>query len=623
MSSRSIIIQAIILVTALVFSIRLFSIQVVNDDYKLAAQNNIVQKIVEYPYRGLVTDRDDNLIVYNTPVYDLMIVPKEVNLEDSARISTLLEIDHQTFITKYSKARKYSTILASKFIEQIPNEDFARIQDQLVDFPGFYVLPRTVRAYPENTLANALGYVREISRHQLNRDSSNYYKPGDYIGIKGIELQYEEILRGKRGLNFKLVDVQGVVKGSFNDGEYDTAAIPGQSIKLTVDSRLQQYAEKLMEGKVGSVVALDPATGEILAYVSAPSYDPNLLSGRGLSANYGKLQEDSLKPLFNRPIQAMYPPGSMFKTVQTLIAMQEKVVGPYEKLMCDYSPMGDHAPQGLYDVDRAITLSSNTFLYKVFRRVILQEEDDNMYIDSRIGLEKWNNYIYEFGLGNPLGVDLPGEKSGNIPTVQYYDRVYGKNRWKFSNIYSLSIGQGELQVTPLQMANLGALLANKGYYYTPHIVKEINGITITGIEKKAVSIDTSYFTPVIQGMSNVVKGGTGFRARISDIEVCGKTSTVENPHGEDHSGFMAFAPRQNPQISVAVYVENAGQGARAAAATAGLLIEKYIKGEITRPWMEAYVLRGDFSDPKPQKVVKKDTVSKDSNNSNEGQSTSL
>ncbi len=623
MSSRSLIIQGIILLIALIFSIRLFSIQVLNDEYKLAAQNNIVQKIIEYPYRGLVTDRNDKLITYNTPVYDLMIVPREVNLEDSSRLCQLLEIDHAQYISKYTKAKRYSSILASKFVEQIPNEAFAKIQDQLIYFPGFYVLPRTVREYPENTLANALGYVREISRPQLNRDTTNYYRSGDYIGIKGIELQYEDILRGKRGVNYNLVNVQGVVKGSFNKGKYDTAAIPGKSIKLTIDSELQQYAEKLMNGKVGSVVAIDPKTGEILTYVSAPSYDPNLLSGRGFSANYQVLQNDSLKPLFNRPIQAMYPPGSMFKTVQSLIGMQEKIVGPYEKVLCNYSPMGDHAPNGIYDVNRAITLSSNTFFYYVFRNVILQNKDANVYIDSRIGMEKWKEYVSRFGLGRTLGVDLPGEKAGNMPTVEYYDKIYGTKRWKFSNIYSLSIGQGEVQVTPIQMANLGALLANRGYFYTPHIVKEIDGVHIAYNEANDVGIDSMYFQPVIDGMENVVLNGTGLRARIPNISVCGKTSTVENPHGEDHSGFMAFAPKDDPQIAIAVYVENAGQGARAAAATAGLLIEKYINGDIKRNYLEDYVLRGDFSDPKPQPKKQVDSVKIKPIASDEGQPDSL
>lgn len=611
MSSRSLIIQGIVLAIGLIFSIRLMSIQIINDEYKLAAQNNIVQKIVAYPYRGLVTDRNNKLIVYNTPVYDLMIVPKEVNIEDSVAICQLFDINHETFINKYNRARNYSGILASTFKEQVSNEEFAKFQDRLIDFPGFYALPRTIREYPENTLANALGYVREISRSQLNNDQSNYYKPGDYIGMKGIELSYEEELRGKRGVNFKLVNVQGIVKGAFNDGLYDTASIPGQSIQLTIDSELQRYAEKLMEGKKGSVVALDPSNGEILAYVSAPSYNPNLMSGSGLGKNYNELLNNPEEPLFNRPIQAMYPPGSMFKTVQVLIAMQEGQLGPNEKINCDYSPMGDHAPKGMYDVSRAIALSSNTFLYKIFRRIMLQNEDENMYIDSRIGLEKWNNYLYGFGIGKTLGVDLPGEKGGNVPTVAYYDKVYGTNRWKFSNIYSLSIGQGELLVTPLQMANLGAILANKGHYYNPHIVMNIDGVPSSELTKVDTGIDENYYPSVIDGMSKTVLSGTGFRARVPGLEICGKTSTVENNHGEDHSGFVAFAPRENPQIALAVYVENAGQGARAAAGIAGLLIEKYIKGEITRPWMEDYILKGDFAD-KVYKSVKLKTVATDS-----------
>ncbi|MFT6866696.1 MAG: penicillin-binding protein 2 [Cyclobacteriaceae bacterium] len=616
MSSRSLVIQAFILLIGLIFTIRLFSIQVLNDEYKLAAQNNIVQKIIDYPYRGLVTDRNNKLITYNTPVYDLMVVPREVNLEDSTRFCRLLEMDHATYLAKYIKAKKYSKILASKFVQQIPNEIFARIQDQLINFSGFYVLPRTVREYPENTLANALGNIGEISRAQINQDSTNYYKSGDYIGIKGIELQYEHILRGKRGVSFNLVDVRGVVKGSFNDGQYDTAAIPGKNIRLTIDSELQQYAEKLMKGKVGSIVAIDPNTGEILTYVSAPSYDPNLLSGRDLGANFQVLVSDSLKPLFNRPIQAMYPPGSMFKTVQSLIGMQEKIVGPYEKVLCNYSPMGDHAPTGIYDVNRAITLSSNTFFYNIFRKVILQGKDENVYIDSHIGMDIWKEYVTNFGLGRPLGVDLPGEKPGNMPTVQYYDRLYGNKSWKFSNIYSLSIGQGEVQVTPIQMANLAAILANRGYFHTPHIVNEIDGEPVFYNQKNHVGINSDYFQPVIDGMENVVVRGTGLRARIPNISVCGKTSTVENSHGEDHSGFMAFAPKENPQIAIAVYVENAGQGARAAAAAAGLIIEKYINGDITRKYLEDYVLRGDFSDPKPQpkkeiEIIKINTIKAD------------
>ncbi|WP_421874939.1 penicillin-binding protein 2 [Marinoscillum sp.] len=603
MSGRSFIIQGVIVLIALVFSIRLFSIQVLDDEYKLAAQNNILQKIVDYPFRGLIYDRDGNLLVYNTPVYDLMIVPKEVDLNDSAEIMNLLEIDHATFESKYEKARRYSSILASKFMEQIPNDMFARIQDRLVNYNGFYPLPRTVRGYEKNILANTLGYIGEVDRRELNRDTTNYYKSGDYIGKIGIEKQYEDKLRGKRGIRYKIVNVQGVVKGEFRDGEYDTASVPGQSIQLTIDTELQTYAEKLLKGKVAGLVALDPKTGEIIAMVSSPSYDPNLLSGRDIGKNFSKIQDDSLKPLFNRPLQAMYPPGSMFKTIQALIAMQEKKLYPNEKIMCEGNLIGDHAPPGIYDVERAIKLSSNNYFYKVFKRVIEQGDHENRYIDARIGMEKWNDYIYKFGLGHKLGVDIPNENNGFIPDISYYDKVYkGANTWAFSNIYSLSIGQGELLVTPLQMANLGALLANRGHYYTPHIVKSIDGQGLIEPQRNDVGIDDQYFPPVIDGMEQVVRENA-FRAYIPDLPICGKTSTVENPHGMDHSGFMAFAPKDDPQIAIAVYVENAGWGARAAASTASLVIEKYIKGEISRPWVEEFVLKGDFLDERQKREL--------------------
>lgn len=605
MNSRSIIIQSIIVVAALIFSIRLFSIQVVNDEYKLAAENNIIQKIIDYPFRGLVYDRFGELIVYNTPVYDLMIIPKEVDLQDSASLCHLMGITHQEYVEKYTKAKKYSSILASKFMEQVPNKLFAKVQDRLVGFEGFYVLPRTVREYPDKILANTLGYLAEVSRTELVRDTSHYYKQGDYIGKIGLEKQYEDELRGKRGIRYKIVNVQGVVKGEFRDGEYDTASIPGKSITLSINTEIQKYAEKLLEGKVGSLVALDPKTGEILALVSVPSYDPNRLSGRDVSKNYQMLLSDTLRPLFHRGLQAMYPPGSMFKTVQSLVAMQEEVVYPTEKILCQGGPMGDLAPPGIYDIERAIKLSSNTYMYKIFRRMILQNDDESMYIDSRIGLQQWHELVSSFGLGSRLGVDLPNEQTGLIPDIEDYDKIYGTNRWKFSNIYSLSIGQGELLVTPLQMANLAAAISNKGFFYTPHIVKAIEGEPDIIYEKRQTAIEVKHFQPVINGMEKVVREGSGRRAFISDLAICGKTSTVQNPHGEDHSGFMGFAPKEDPQIAIAVYVENAGWGGRAAGSTASLVIEKYVKGKISRPWVEDYVLKGDFADPKPKKEVKK------------------
>ncbi len=601
MNSRVLLIRIFLITIVLVLIGRLFMIQIVDTKYRAAAQSNILHKIVEYPYRGMIYDRNNRLLTQNEPVYDVMIIPKELTLEDSVEIKELFQITQKEFITKYQKARRYSQILPSLFIDKLSNTEFARIQDRLIKLDGFIVQPRTVRSYDHQSLANVLGYVAQVTPRQLNRDTSNYYRPGDNIGISGIERSYEKDLRGKRGMSYKTVDVRGKITGSFDDGVHDSSSVPGQNLKLTIDLELQQYAEKLMRGKIGSVVALDPKTGEILAFVSSPSYDPNLLSGRKYSENFASIASDSLKPLFARPIQAMYAPGSMFKTVQSLIAMQEKKLRPTEQILCEGNLIGDLASPGIYDVKKAITYSSNNFFYLVFRRVIQQGFESNSYLDSRIGFERWRSYVTDFGLGKRLSVDIPNENRGMIPSLSTYDRIYGQNRWRFSNIYSLSIGQGELLVTPLQMANLGAILANKGFYYTPHLVKSVNNKDLL-LEKNTISsIDTSYYQPVIEGMQQVVQMGSGIRGYIPNIAICGKTSTVQNPHGEDHSGFMGFAPKEDPRIAVAAYVENAGWGGRAAASTASLVIEKYVNGEVRRPWLEDYVLKGNFGDARRTK----------------------
>lgn len=594
MNERGLIIKVLFILIIVSLVIRLFTIQVITDDYKLAAQNNIVQKIVQYPYRGLIYDRNQQLIAHNDPIYNLMIVPKEVDLEDSIAVIQLLSLDDGEFSDRYKRARKFSSSLSSIFEDQIAPEVFAKIQDDLSQLKGFYIQTRTYRSYNHPSLSNALGYVGEISGRMLRSDTSNYYRSGDYIGINGIEKSYEKALRGKRGVTYKMVNVRGSVEGDFGEGRFDTLPLPGDGIQLTIDLELQKYAEFLLKGKVGSAVAIEPSTGEILAFVSSPNYDPSMLTGKKFSENFSLLQKDSLKPLFNRPIQAMYPPGSMFKAVQSLIALQERVVYPEEEIITDNTLIGDLAPPGVYNVKRAITLSSNNYFYKIFRRLILQGRHESQYIDSRIGLERWTEYVNQFGLGITLGLDLPGEKSGYIPTLNRYDQMYGNNRWKFSNIYSLSIGQGELLVTPLQMANLGALLANRGFYYTPHIVKKIGQDSAIVRDKNELGIDSAYFSVVIDGMENVIRAGSGIRAYIPDLPICGKTSTVQNPPYPDHSGFMGFAPKENPVIAIAVYVENAGQGGRAAASTASLLMEKHIKGKITRPWVEDYVLKGQF-----------------------------
>lgn len=597
MKNRRIVIQLLFFSVFMVITIQLFFIQVVESDYKARAESNILQRTTIYPYRGIIYDRHKKVLVSNTPVYNLQLIPKELPKNfDKSSFCTLLELSDSAFESRFNKAKKYSWVKNSTFIKQLSNTKFAAIQDRLISYRGFYEEVRTARTYPEKTAANAFGYLGEISGKQLKADSSRYYKRGDYIGINGLEAAYEPYLRGKRGVRYVTVNVNRVVKGAFKNGAFDTLSVPGQDLTSTLDADLQAYAEQLMAGKVGSVVALEPATGEVLSLVSAPLYDPNLLSGKKLGTHFLNLQKDSLHPLFNRPIMAMYPPGSIFKVIQALIGLQEKVIGPKEPIGCFSSPMSDHAPFGYYDVKKSIKYSSNTFFYKLFRRIINQRQNANTYADTRLGMLLWENYLQRFGLGKPLGIDIPHEKGGLLPSAKYYDEIYGRGRWKYSNIYSLSIGQGELLVTPLQMANLAAIVANKGYYYPPHLIKAI-GTQNEPLEKFRqkieVGIDSAHFKPVIEGMAQAVYG-TARRAIIPGIEVCGKTGTAENPRGEDHSVFIAFAPRENPKIAVSVYVENAGWGGRAAASTAGLLIEKYLTGEVKRKHLEEYVLKGKF-----------------------------
>ncbi len=591
---RSFAIRFIIVLTALVFAIRLFYIQIIEEDYKIAAENNVVQKTIEYPYRGLVYDSRDSLITYNSPVYDLMVVPKEAEVSDTTRFCEMLGITIEEFHDRFDKAENYSSILASKFQEQLSDTVFAKVQDQLINYPGFYVLPRTVRSYTTQSMANVLGYVGEVSRRFLNNDTTNYYKQGDYIGIGGIEKEYETNLRGRRGISYKVVNVQGIIKDEYRDGEFDTIPESGEDIHLTIDLELQEYAEWLMEDKVGSVVAIEPKTGRILALVSAPSYDPQLLSGRNLSRFFNELQSDENKPLFNRPLQARYPPGSMFKTIQGIIAMHEGVVMADEIITTDGSNIGDLAPPGKYWMEKAIQKSSNNYFYLIMKRVVEQKIKESQFLDSRIGYEKWRNYVMEFGLGRKLGIDLPNEINGNVPSIEWYDRVYGVERWKYSNIASLSIGQGELLVTPLQMANLAAILANRGYFITPHVVERIENWPNPHIKKEILPFDPTLYETILNGMQKVVEAGSGRRGYLESLKLAGKTSTVQNPHGEDHSGFMGFAPLEDPQIAIAAYVENAGQGGRAAVSVASLIAEKHVFGEVSRKWLEDYVIEEQY-----------------------------
>lgn len=598
--NRKYIIRIAVILVAATFLIKLFSIQVIDEEYKTAAESNIIHAVTEYPYRGLIFDRNGELLVYNEPIFDLEVVPKEAYIEDTVMFSSMLGIEYEDLTSNLKKARRYSSIQPTTIVKQVPNQVFAKIQDKLVLYEGIYPKARTVRGYTHNSLANVFGYIGEVSKRQLDRDTTNYYKSGDYLGITGLESSYENQLRGRRGVKYKMVNVRRVEKGSFKDGELDTLAVPGENLSLSLDIKLQKYAERLMEGKIGSVVAIEPATGEILAFVSAPTYDPAELAGRNFSDNFKALTTDSLKPLFNRPLMAMYPPGSIFKIVQGLIALEEGVIGAYDKIYCDGSLIGDHAPPGYYDMRRGIMLSSNNYFVKVFRLIINQHPEMSQFEQAPIGLANWKEQINKFGLGTPLGIDLPNEKSGFMPGPKYYNRVYGTGRWKFSNLTSLSIGQGEILLNPIQMTNLAAIMANRGFYYRPHIVKAIGETDYLLPEFKErieTGISAEHFPIIIQGMADALSG-TAPRAIVPDIEICGKTGTVENPHGEDHSVFMAFAPKDNPKIAISVFVENAGWGGRAAASTASLIIETYLKGSHSRPWLEQYVLAGDFRDRK-------------------------
>lgn len=601
--NRSYIIQGIFVGIALLFGARLFLLQVMDESYKAAADNNIIQEEIEYPFRGLIYDRNNELLVANKPMFDLMVIPSQVVVKDPSRFCNLLGITKKEFVEKLTKAKKYSYVKASPFIKQLSLEDFSKIEDYLDEYPGFILQPRTIRSYTYPILANALGYISEISPSELDRDSANYYHSGDYIGKSGIESEYETYLRGQRGKRFKIRNVRGVEKGEFKEGLYDTLAVPGLSVTSTIDRELQEYAEKLMKGKSGSIVALEPSTGEILAIVSSPSYDPNLLTGKKFSENFKTISQDTLKPLFNRPLMAAYRPGSIFKIVQSLVALQEGVINPNTRLKCNTNLIGCHNgashPFGTSEkLVGAIKNSCNPYFYQVMRKMVVQNIGENAYLDAKIGLDKWNGYVRKFGFGAPLGIDLPGEKGGMIPNSAYYDRAYGGREWKFSNIYSIAIGEGENLVVPIQMANFTATVANRGYYYKPHLIKSIgdSGEPLPKYTKKNYTgIDSTYFEIAVEAMSQVVKSGTGqYRAKLKDIEVCGKTGTVQNDPNPDHSVFIAFAPRDNPKIAVSVYVENAGQGARAGAAISGLLIEKYIKRDSATLYFEPYVLKGDF-----------------------------
>jgi penicillin-binding protein 2 len=596
--SRKYVLIAGVLFISCVFILRLFWIQVVDGKWQAAAANMAERKMTVFPSRGLIFDRNEKLLVANTPVYDLMVVPKEVKPFDTLAFCAMIGVPVDDLRLRLAEATKYSKYKPSVMEKQIPADQFATISVHLHKYPGFYGQSRTLRTYPPHAAAHLLGYLSEVNARKVEEDP--YYKSGDVIGVGGLESYYETSLRGKRGVSYVLMDVHNNMKGSFKGGAYDTLAVEGSDLYTGIDLDMQLLGEQLMVNKKGSIVALDPKTGEVLCLVSSPSYDPELLVGRVRNTNYGVLQRDPIKPLFDRALQAQYPPGSIFKIAQALIALDEGVITPETGFPCNKSLVGCHDHPNAGDIRQAIQMSCNPYFHQVFKRIVERDEDPkNRFKDAALGLAEWEKRMRSFGLGSRPAIDLPSVKGGNIPGPAYYDRKYGEARWAFSTIYSVSIGQGEVLVAPLQMANLAAIFANKGWYYDPHVVRAIgdpDSVLTTYRVRHQVEIDPKWFDHIHEGMRRVVNeaGGTARRARIDGITVCGKTGTAENPHGQDHAVFVAFAPMEDPKIAIAVYVENSGFGGTWAAPIASLLIEQYLTDSISRPKVVKEMIEADL-----------------------------
>jgi len=609
--NRKFVIQGIFIAIALVIIARLFFLQIIDDRYLLSANNNVMRKEIIYPARGVILDRNGKILVQNEPVYDLLVTPREVKDIDTLLLCDLLSIERADFDERMKKARAHSPYRASQFMKQISSSVYATLQEHLYKFRGFYVQNRTVRNYPDSIAAQFLGYIQEVNEKDIER-SNGFYRPGDYIGASGVERAYEELLRGKRGVRNMMVDALNRPKGRFMEGKYDTLAVTGDGLVSSLDKELQILAEKMMKNKLGSVVAIEPSTGEILTFVSSPGYNPNKMVGREKGNNYMKMLHDETKPMFIRPIQASYPPGSVFKVVSALTAQQAGVINDQTIFYCGggYRYSGGRAIMRCTHVDgatglvKSIKMSCNTYYGYVYAKMI-----DGRGMESYKAYDLWRDGLQKFGLGTKLGIDLPGENPGLVPTSSFYTKRLGSNKWKSGYNISLSIGQGEMGITPLQMANIMAIVANRGFYYRPHLIKGIGEKQIAKeefTEKIFAGVDAKYYEPVIEGMSQAVnQGGTGAASRIAGIEMCGKTGTVQNPHGDNHAVFFAFAPRDNPKIAIAVFVENAGYGGTWAAPIASMLVEKYLKDTITLPkYIQDRIYNGVLL-PKPKKKVEK------------------
>ncbi|MBT3302495.1 MAG: penicillin-binding protein 2 [Bacteroidetes bacterium] len=600
--SRHRVIIFFIVFVGVVFFSRLIILQVFTEKYKQFAENNVLSRKIIKPPRGLIYDRNGKILVSNEAIYDLMIVPAQLKLDDETELCRILEITKKDYQERLVKAKQFYH-KPTVFISNIPLKTYGVLQERFYEFKGFFVQPQSIRKYPHNTAAHVLGYIGEVNREDIDA-SENYYKQGHNIGKSGLEKVYEKDLRGVYGEKYVLMDVYNTEQGSYLNGELDRPAVIGKNLISSLNLELQLYAELLLKGKKGSVVAIEPETGEILAIVSSPAYDPSMLYGRERSANYNSLVSDPDKPLFNRAITAMYPPGSTFKVAMALIGLKEGVISPSTAYGCPGGyiignlRIGCHNHSSPLNLQQSLTQSCNAYYCHVFRNVI----DLNKFATIYEGYDNWKTDVLEFGMGKKLGIDLFNEAKGILPSTKRYDNIYGENRWKSTNILSLAIGQAEISLTPLQLANFSAAVANRGYYYTPHIVKTYvdNGKYYRKIyDKHLIDIDSANYKTIIDAMADVPNIGTAIRygPYFKEYQICGKTGTAQNPHGDDHSVFISFAPKNNPKIAIAVVIENAGQGAHWAAPICFLVTEHYLsqgkQNEKTK-WIQDIMVKGVY-----------------------------
>lgn len=602
LANRQYIIAALVVIIGVIYTIQLFNLQILSPQYRDYADSNAFLRRTLYPARGAIYDRNGELLVYNRPTYDVMMVVREMTRFDTLDFCRTLDIDVDRFHVLDAEMRDlrrnpgYSSYTPQLFMSQLDAEEYGLLQEKLYKFPGIYIQSRTERQYNFPNMGLILGYVAEVDKNKMAADP--YYLRGDYVGKSGIELSHELDLRGEKGVEILLRDAHGRVQGRYDEGNQDKAPVSGKDLTLGIDIELQAYGELLMQNKVGSIVMIEPSTGEILAMISAPSYDPALLTGKDFGRNYQALENDPYKPLINRSIAGTYPPGSTFKAAQGLVFLEEEIITPETMFSCygGYPPLGGrprcHGHHSPLAIQYALATSCNSFFSYGLNYML---NNRTKYANTRESFDVWRDHMVNMGFGYRLGIDLPSEKRGFIPNSKFYSTVFNTERWHVHNIISISIGQGEILTTPLQIANLGATIANRGHFYTPHVVSEVKNGNLESVftTKHETGIDRAHYELTVKGMADAVTVGTCRGINLEPlVEVCGKTGTSENPHGDDHSLFMGFAPKDNPEVAIAVIVENGRFGATNAVPIARLMLQKYFRGEIPESdkWLEQTIM---------------------------------